>query len=129
MFSKRRLILGALAVGYTAGTCSASAGDSDTTKHPTIKARTITLPIDHFSGQDTKKAFENRFWVTDAFYRPNSPVFIFDIGEDDAESLANTKLGNSSSASAEILKTFNAFGIVWEHRYVPLYKIQKYAFL
>ncbi|KAF2089864.1 peptidase S28 [Saccharata proteae CBS 121410] len=77
-------------------------------------AEHVTLPLDHF-GKDNR-TFENRYWVVDENYQPGSPVFIYDVGEDDAESTAE-KLYDSSWPIREIIDSFNGIGIMWEHRY------------
>lgn len=64
--------------------------------------------------------YNNRYWVTDEFYQKGGPVFIYDVGESDAESSANSILGNSTSFLREIMAEFGGMGIVWEHRFVEI---------
>jgi len=67
--------------------------------------------------------YNNRYWVNDEFYKKGGPVFIYDVGEADAESSAYSILGNSTSFFAELLAEFNGMGIVWEHRFVEINRI------
>ncbi|KAL0636799.1 hypothetical protein Q9L58_004156 [Maublancomyces gigas] len=76
---------------------------------------TVTLPVDHF-GKHTK-TFENRYWVLEEFYKPGSPVFIYDAGEGDAEPGVQNRLVANGSFFRQIVSEFSGLGIVWEHRY------------
>lgn len=41
---------------------------------------------------------------------------VYDVGEANADSSAQAYLSNSTSFFQQLLKEFNAIGIVWEHR-------------
>jgi hypothetical protein len=78
----------------------------------------VQIPIDH---NDTSVGnYSNRYWVSDEYYKKGGPVIIYDVGESDAESSANSLLGNSTSFLVDLLSEFGAMGIVWEHRSVLL---------
>ncbi|KAF2840992.1 hypothetical protein M501DRAFT_930408 [Patellaria atrata CBS 101060] len=75
----------------------------------------VTIPLDHFgNGAGT---FENRFWVAESGYKPGGPVFIYDVGEANAENSALTRLKNGTSFFKQIVDQFGGIGIVWEHRF------------
>ncbi|KAJ5238379.1 hypothetical protein N7468_002998 [Penicillium chermesinum] len=78
-------------------------------------AQTIEIPIDHTN--QSVGTYQNRYWVSDQYYREGGPVFLYDVGETNASSPAKAYLGNSSSFLVEVLKEFGGMGIVWEHRY------------
>ncbi|KAF2808422.1 peptidase S28 [Mytilinidion resinicola] len=90
---------------------------------PTAAAETIVeeyvdLPLDHFnSGYGSLKTFKNRFWVAESGYKPGGPVFIYDVGEADAESSALFRLQDPSSFFKQIVDSYGGIGIAWEHRY------------
>lgn len=56
--------------------------------------------------------------MTDEWYREGGPVFVYDVGESDAEKAAQAYLTNSSSFFGELLQDFGGLGICWEHRLV-----------
>ncbi|KAL1856146.1 hypothetical protein Plec18170_004015 [Paecilomyces lecythidis] len=85
------------------------------TAEENIPAEYATLPIDH--NNPLIGTYQNRYWVTDAYYKPGGPVFVFDNGESNAESSAQAYLSNGTQFFQQFLKEFNAIGIVWEHRY------------
>jgi hypothetical protein len=58
----------------------------------------------------------NRYWVSEEHYKEGGPVFVYDVGEAEAESGAKSQLGNSSSFFYQMLEEFNGMGLVWEHR-------------
>jgi hypothetical protein len=58
--------------------------------------------------------------VSESDYKPGGPVFIYDVGEGDAEPGVQFRLQNETSFFKQLLKEFGAMGIVWEHRYEPL---------
>jgi serine carboxypeptidase S28 len=90
-------------------------GSKPTEQLTPITPEYISLPLDH---NDTSKGtFQNRYWVSDAWYKPGAPVFLYDAGEGNAEPGALSWLQSSRSAFAELVKKFNGIGIVWEHRY------------
>ncbi|KAL4875467.1 serine carboxypeptidase S28-domain-containing protein [Aspergillus karnatakaensis] len=74
----------------------------------------VTLPIDH--DNSSVGTFQNRFWASDAYYKPGGPVIIYDVGETNGDSSAQ-RLTADTSVLREMLQEFNAVGIVWEHRY------------
>jgi Serine carboxypeptidase S28 len=74
------------------------------------------LPIDHTDS--LLGTYRNRYWVNDQFYQPGGPVFVHDVGENDAEGSAHRYLNDSASYLLEMLQEFHGIGIVWEHRYV-----------
>ncbi|CAI7578958.1 unnamed protein product [Penicillium bialowiezense] len=80
-----------------------------------IEAEFVSLPIDH--DNSSVGEYLNRYWVSEQFYKEGGPVFVFDVGESEAEGSAQGQLGNSSSFFSGMLKEFNGLGIVWEHRY------------
>ncbi|KAF7713427.1 Peptidase S28 [Penicillium ucsense] len=80
-----------------------------------ITSLTVSIPIDHENS--SVGTYENRYWVSDEYYREGGPVVLYDVGEINAETTALKNLGNSSSVIAEMLEEFGAIGIVWEHRY------------
>lgn len=71
-----------------------------------------TSPLGHFG--KISRTFENRLWVSEEHYRPGDRVFLFDVGEVSSNRLVGAKLQNALSDSAQILKEFNAIGIVWD---------------
>jgi hypothetical protein len=78
----------------------------------------VSLPLDHFSkGYGDKGTFKNRFWVAESGYKPGGPVFIYDVGEGDAESSALFRLQDPGSFFKQIVDAYGGIGIVWEHRY------------
>ncbi|KAJ5299223.1 hypothetical protein N7476_010780 [Penicillium atrosanguineum] len=80
-----------------------------------LNSQYVSIPIDH---NDTSVGtYNNRYWVNDEHYQKGGPVFIYDVGESDAESSAHSLLGNSTSFLSGLLSEFGAMGIVWEHRY------------
>lgn len=84
----------------------------------TIVPEYVTLPLDHFhSGYGPAGTFNNRFWVAESGYRPGGPVFLYDVGEADAEPNALFRLQNETSFFKQIVDAYGGIGIVWEHRY------------
>ncbi|KAF7505008.1 hypothetical protein GJ744_001529 [Endocarpon pusillum] len=81
-----------------------------------IPAELANLPIDHT--QPSEGTYQNRYWVNDQFYQPGGPIFVHDVGENNAERSAHRYLNASSSYLLEILQEFHGIGIVWEHRYL-----------
>jgi hypothetical protein len=75
----------------------------------------VTLKLDQF-GKD-KATFNNRFWVAESGYKPGGPVFIYDVGEANAESSALFRLQNETSFFKQIVDKYGGVGIVWEHRF------------
>lgn len=74
------------------------------------------IPIDH--DDLSVGTYKNRYWVSEEHYLPGGPVFVYDVGEMDAEQPAKTYLTNSTSFFKKMLKEFHGIGIAWEHRYV-----------
>jgi hypothetical protein len=82
----------------------------------------VELPIDNFAkdkGQNTayQGTFFNRYWVSSSSYKPGSPVFIYDVGEANAEPNALFRLQNATSFFKQMVDKYNGIGIVWEHRF------------
>ncbi|CBX91379.1 hypothetical protein IAQ61_010736 [Plenodomus lingam] len=82
----------------------------------------VTLPLDNFhasKGQDAEYegSFANRYWVAESGYRPGGPVFVYDVGEADAEPNALFRLQNETSFFKQIVDEFGGIGVVWEHRF------------
>jgi hypothetical protein len=75
----------------------------------------VALKLDQF-GND-KTTFNNRFWVAESGYKPGGPVFIYDVGEANAESSAVFRLQNETSFFKQIVDMYGGVGIVWEHRF------------
>ena len=74
------------------------------------------IPIDH--DDPSVGTYENRYWVSEKFFEPGSPVIMYDAGELNAQDLAALHLASDTSFFTRLLKEFNAMGIVWEHRSV-----------
>ncbi|KAJ5819597.1 hypothetical protein N7474_005188 [Penicillium riverlandense] len=75
-----------------------------------------TIPVDH--EDESVGTYQNRYWVSEDYYRPGGPIIVYDVGETSAQSSAMAYLAaNKASFFSEILKEFNGMGIVWEHRY------------
>ncbi|KAF2124349.1 hypothetical protein P153DRAFT_130305 [Dothidotthia symphoricarpi CBS 119687] len=82
----------------------------------------VELPVNHFSkmgpaGSAGPSTFHNRFWVSERAYRPGGPVFIYDVGEANAEGNALFRLQNETSFFRQIVEQFGGIGVVWEHRF------------
>ncbi|OCK83398.1 peptidase S28 [Lepidopterella palustris CBS 459.81] len=84
----------------------------------TIVAEYVTLPLDHFkSGYGSTRTFNNRFWVAESGYKPGGPIFIYDVGEADAEPSALFRLQDPNSFFKQIVDAYGGIGIAWEHRF------------
>lgn len=88
----------------------------------TITPEYVELPIDNFAASKDQKisyegTFFNRYWVTQSAYRPGAPVFVYDVGEGDAEPNALFRLQNTTSFFKQLVDQYNGIGIVWEHRF------------
>lgn len=85
----------------------------------------VELPIDNFA-KDKNQAYSyqgtffNRFWVAESAYRPGGPVFIYDVGEANAETNALFRLQNETSFFKQMVDSYGGIGIVWEHRFCEL---------
>ncbi|KAF2469026.1 peptidase S28 [Lindgomyces ingoldianus] len=85
-----------------------------------IEPEYVELPLDNFAKNKDysyQGTFNNRFWVAESAYKPGGPVFIYDVGEADAEPNALFRLQNTTSFFKQIVDKYNGIGIVWEHRY------------
>ncbi|GLB01643.1 hypothetical protein AtubIFM57258_000052 [Aspergillus tubingensis] len=80
-----------------------------------LETEYVTIPLDHDNA--SAGTYQNRFWVSDEFYEPGSPIFVYDTGEADGASIASAYLTSTLSFFREFLIEFNAMGIAWEHRY------------
>ena len=80
-----------------------------------IKERWYEQTRDHFSTEESKITWKQRYWINDTFWdKHNGPVFLFVGGE--AEASANWLIDGQMMTLA---KKYNGFAIVIEHRYVP----------
>ncbi|OXV11776.1 hypothetical protein Egran_00463 [Elaphomyces granulatus] len=81
-----------------------------------ITAEYADIPIDH--DDPSVGTYKNRYWVSDKAYAPGGPVFVYDAGETNAESIAQFILTNASrSIFKNFVEEFHGVGIAWEHRY------------
>jgi hypothetical protein len=88
----------------------------------TIVPEYVQLPIDNFAKNKNQPysyhgTFNNRFWVAESAYKPGGPVFIYDVGEADAEPNALFRLQNETSFFKQLVGSYGGVGIVWEHRF------------
>lgn len=88
----------------------------------TILPEYVELPIDNFAKNKNQPfsyhgTFFNRFWVAESAYKPGGPVFIYDVGEADAEPNALFRLQNETSFFKQLVDSYGGVGIVWEHRF------------
>jgi hypothetical protein len=79
-----------------------------------IPAEYIQLPLDHWNAD--AGTYQNRYWVSDANYKPGGPVFVYDGGEGDASGSVSV-LNSPDSIMGQFMKQYHGIGIVWEHRY------------
>src|SRR5258708_36598884 len=79
-----------------------------------VPTELVSLPLDQ--GDLSAGQFLNRFWVNDFFYKPGGPVFLFDIGEQNAERFVERTTKNGTFQS-QMLAEHHGIGITWEHRY------------
>lgn len=82
----------------------------------------VTLPLDNFhasKGHDAsyEGTFNNRYWVAESGYKPGGPVFVYDVGEADAQPNALFRIQNETSFFKQIVDEFGGIGVVWEHRF------------
>lgn len=63
--------------------------------------------------------YQNRFWVMDDYYKPGSPILVFDSGESSGD-MYTGHLTSEGSAFNKLMQEFSAMAIVWEHRCVSL---------
>jgi hypothetical protein len=99
----------------TISTFSTSSEDNEV-----IVAEYVELPLDNFAKNGNFKdagTFWNRYWVKEGAYRPGGPVFLYDVGEGDAEPYWRGKLQSESSWFMQMVEEYGGIGIVWEHRY------------
>ncbi|KAE8355086.1 serine carboxypeptidase S28-domain-containing protein [Aspergillus coremiiformis] len=88
---------------------------AQTSAKNSVAAEYIKIPIDH---NDTSAGtYSNRFWVNDDYYEAGRPIIMYDAGETNAESIAQSHLTSDLSFFKKILEKQHAIGIVWEHRY------------
>lgn len=79
----------------------------------------VKIPLDHFAkdkNYDYDGYFYNRFYVYEDGYKPGAPVFIWDVGEQSAEGVAQSRL-DKTNPFRQIVDKYNGLAIVWEHRY------------
>jgi hypothetical protein len=82
----------------------------------------VELPIDNFAASKNQAysyhgTFWNRYWVSTSAYKPGSPVFIYDVGEANAEPNALFRIQNETSFFKQLVDQYHGIGIVWEHRF------------
>ncbi|KAF2002172.1 peptidase S28 [Amniculicola lignicola CBS 123094] len=78
----------------------------------------VKLPIDNFAKNAREHGyFYNRYWVAQSAYKPGAPVFIYDVGEANAEGNALFRILNETSFFKQLVDKYNGIGIVWEHRF------------
>ncbi|KAF2737705.1 hypothetical protein EJ04DRAFT_95415 [Polyplosphaeria fusca] len=86
----------------------------------TIYPEYVELPLDNFAEDGDyaeEGTFFNRYWVSQSAYKPGGPVFLYDVGEGNAQPNALFRLQNVTSFFKQIVDKYNGIGIVWEHRY------------
>lgn len=88
----------------------------------TIVPEYVELPIDNFAkdkgqGYGYQGTFFNRYWVAESGYKAGGPVFVYDVGEANAQPGALNRLQNETSFFKQIVDQFGGIGIVWEHRF------------
>ncbi|KAH8723768.1 serine carboxypeptidase S28-domain-containing protein [Phaeosphaeriaceae sp. PMI808] len=87
-----------------------------------IKEEYVELPVDNFHDSKNQPAtwqgtFNNRYWVSQRAYKTGGPVFIYDVGEANAQPNALFRLQNETSFFRQLVEKYNGIGIVWEHRF------------
>lgn len=84
----------------------------DLASAPTFPQYNFTQPLDHF--ESTGFTFNQRYWVSDRYYKPGGPVIVLDSGE----SSGTGRLVYMQQGIVDILtNATNGLGIVLEHRY------------
>ncbi|KAF2186759.1 hypothetical protein K469DRAFT_738516 [Zopfia rhizophila CBS 207.26] len=74
----------------------------------------VELPLDNFAKNKDYSyygTFNNRYWVAEAAYKPGGPVFLYDVGEADAEPGALNRLQNETSFFKQLVDKYNGIGI------------------
>ncbi|KAF9787086.1 peptidase S28 [Thelephora terrestris] len=81
-----------------------------------VPTQWATLPIDHWGNEGT---FQNRYWYNATYYQQGGPVFLYDVGETNAEPFTAFLDDGESfhSAVMRLAKRYHGVAIVWEHRY------------
>jgi hypothetical protein len=87
-----------------------------------VTAEYVELPIDNFAKHKDQSysyqgTFFNRYWVSTSGYKAGGPVFVYDVGEANAEPNALFRLQNETSFFKQLVDQFGGIGIVWEHRF------------
>ncbi|KAE8385777.1 serine carboxypeptidase S28-domain-containing protein [Aspergillus alliaceus] len=85
------------------------------TQKDSVTTEYIEIPIDH--NNKSVGTYRNRFWVNDDYYEPGRPVIMYDAGEIEANTIAQSHLRSDASFFKQILAELHAIGIIWEHRY------------
>jgi hypothetical protein len=101
-------------------TSSSSTFSTSSSDDEVIVAEYVELPLDNFAKNGNFKedgTFWNRYWVKEGSYRPGGPVFLYDVGEGDAEPYWRGKLESETSWFRQMVDEYGGVGIVWEHRY------------
>jgi hypothetical protein len=97
-----------------------------------IVAEYVELPLNNFVKSENFKdegMFWNRYWVKEGAYKPGGPVFLYDVGEGDAEPYWRGKLESETSWFKQMVEEYGGVGIVWEHRYCKFYDFPLCSFL
>lgn len=109
----------AISSDSTTSTFSISSEDDEV-----IVAEYVELPLDNFAPNgnfEEEGTFWNRFWVKEGSYKPGGPVFLYDVGEGDAEPYWRGRLQSETSWFRQMVEEYGGVGIVWEHRYCRFY--------
>ena len=99
---------------------STSTFSTSASEDEVIVAEYVELPLDNFAKKGNFKeegTFWNRFWVKEGAYKPGGPVFLYDVGEGDAEPYWRGRLQSETSWFGQMVEEYGGLGIVWEHRY------------
>lgn len=109
--------LKSLKIASTAGSSASVAAAPEV-----ITPEYVELPIDNFASHKNQDhsyqgTFNNRYWVSTSSYKPGGPVFVYDVGEANAEPNALFRLQNETSFFKQLVDQFGGVGIVWEHRF------------
>ncbi|KAF9651937.1 peptidase S28 [Thelephora ganbajun] len=83
-----------------------------------VPVQWTTLPIDHWGNY--QGTFQNRYWYNATYYQSGGPVFLFDVGESNAEPFGGQLELDGDDIHLSVMrlaKRYNGVAIVWEHRY------------
>lgn len=93
------------------------ADNASTPAPEVITPEYVELPVDNFAKSKNQAftyqgTFYNRFWVSQRAYKPGGPVFLYDVGEANAETNALFRLQNETSFFRQMVEQYNGIGIV-----------------